>query len=71
MSPSFRLPEASVPVCSSDIRSWPAPSATTTTALPRSATRRSSAARNPDSPSSANGTSGISTKSAWWLASAA
>ncbi len=52
-------------------RSWPAPSAHTMTACARSASRRSRLRRNPPSPSSLTGTSGIRTKLASVDASAA
>ena len=71
MSRSFVLPEASLPPCRSSSRSCPAPSATTTTALPRSATRCRTCSSSPCGPSSAKGTSGISTTSASLRASAA
>ena len=69
MSPSRVFPEASVSALL--IMVWPAPSATTTTALPRSFTLWCRASRKPAGPSRPNGTSGISTKSASWLANAA
>ena len=65
-SPYRTLPDASrSPLFA--IRSWPAPSATTTTAWPRRSSRCCSAERNA---SSVNGTSGTRQKFTWLLTSA-